>query len=47
MQVIEGARMQGASKIIGVDINENKKEKGETFGMNYFINPNKFDKPIS
>ncbi|CAK7339700.1 unnamed protein product [Dovyalis caffra] len=26
---IEGARMQGASKIIGIDKNEKKREKGE------------------
>ncbi|WCJ27763.1 Alcohol dehydrogenase 1 [Euphorbia peplus] len=45
--VIEGARMQGAAKIIGVDINESKKEKAAIFGMNNFVNPNEFDKPIS
>ncbi|GJZ15702.1 ribonuclease H-like domain-containing protein [Tanacetum coccineum] len=31
--------MQGASKIIGVDINENKAAKGKAFGMTHFINP--------
>ena len=30
----------GATKIIGIDINEKKKEKGEAFGMTDFINPN-------
>ncbi|XP_065853926.1 8-hydroxygeraniol oxidoreductase-like [Euphorbia lathyris] len=45
--VIEGARMQGAAKIIGVDINGSKEEKGAIFGMNNFVNPNEFDKPIS
>ncbi|KAJ4846766.1 hypothetical protein Tsubulata_035279, partial [Turnera subulata] len=38
--VVEGARMQGAAKIIGIDINERKKHKGEIFGMTHFINPN-------
>ncbi|XP_055828047.1 8-hydroxygeraniol oxidoreductase-like isoform X1 [Solanum dulcamara] len=37
--VVEGARSQGASKIIGVDINELKRGKGEAFGMTDFINP--------
>ncbi|XP_061996538.1 CYP enzymes assisting alcohol dehydrogenase-like [Rosa rugosa] len=36
---IEGARMQGASRIIGVDKNEMKREKGIAFGMTDFINP--------
>ncbi|GJV67642.1 alcohol dehydrogenase-like 1 protein [Tanacetum coccineum] len=31
--------MQGASKIIGVDVNENKAAKGKAFGMTHFINP--------
>ncbi|KEH27871.1 zinc-binding alcohol dehydrogenase family protein [Medicago truncatula] len=37
--VIGGAKMMGASKIIGVDKNEMKREKGEAFGMTHFINP--------
>ncbi|KAL5577424.1 hypothetical protein UlMin_019123 [Ulmus minor] len=36
---IEGSRTQGATKIIGIDINEGKKVKGEAFGMTDFINP--------
>lgn len=39
LQAIEGARMQGAAKIIGIDKNERKKTKGEAFGMTDFINP--------
>nr|GEX24291.1 alcohol dehydrogenase-like 1 [Tanacetum cinerariifolium] len=31
--------MQGASKIIGVDINDKKFAKGKVFGMTDFINP--------
>jgi S-(hydroxymethyl)glutathione dehydrogenase / alcohol dehydrogenase len=39
VQAIGGAKMMGASKIIGVDKNEMKREKGEAFGMTHFINP--------
>ncbi|KAI3473852.1 hypothetical protein Pfo_028033 [Paulownia fortunei] len=37
--VIEGARLHGAARIIGIDINESKRAAGETFGMTDFINP--------
>ncbi|CAI9087057.1 OLC1v1021024C1 [Oldenlandia corymbosa var. corymbosa] len=36
---IEGARVHGATQIIGIDINENKRKKAEAFGMTHFINP--------
>uniref|UniRef100_A0A5B6Z3S4 Putative 8-hydroxygeraniol oxidoreductase n=1 Tax=Davidia involucrata TaxID=16924 RepID=A0A5B6Z3S4_DAVIN len=45
--VVEGARMQGASRIIAVDINERKREKGQAFGMTDFINPSNSDKSNS
>ncbi|KAK7404283.1 hypothetical protein VNO78_05054 [Psophocarpus tetragonolobus] len=45
--VVIGAKMQGATKIIGIDINEKKKEKGRVFGITDFINPGDSDKPIS
>ncbi|CAK9140387.1 unnamed protein product [Ilex paraguariensis] len=45
--VVEGARMQGAAKIIGVDINDRKREKGEAFGMTDFIYAKGSDKSIS
>lgn len=46
--MIEGARTQGAARIIGVDVNEKKRTKGEVFGMTDFINPSKdSDKRIS
>jgi hypothetical protein len=47
LQVIEGARIQGAAKIIGIDKNERKKIKGKAFGMTDFINPDECDKSIS
>ncbi|MGX1307523.1 S-(hydroxymethyl)glutathione dehydrogenase/alcohol dehydrogenase [Amorphus suaedae] len=39
LNVIQGARMVGADKIIGVDINPGKREMAEKFGMTDFINP--------
>ncbi len=40
LNVIQGARMVGADKIIGVDINPGKVEMAKKFGMTDFINPN-------
>ncbi|KAK9272822.1 hypothetical protein L1049_003200 [Liquidambar formosana] len=45
--VVEGARMQGAARIIGVDKNERKREKGQCFGMTDFINPEGCNESIS
>jgi len=39
LNVIQGARMVGANKIIGVDINPQKRELAEKFGMTHFVNP--------
>jgi S-(hydroxymethyl)glutathione dehydrogenase / alcohol dehydrogenase len=39
LNVIQGCRMVGANKIIGVDINPSKKELAEKFGMTHFVNP--------
>ncbi|MED6182960.1 hypothetical protein PIB30_033564 [Stylosanthes scabra] len=44
---ISGAKMLGATKIIGIDINDMKREKGEAFGMTHFINPSNSDKSPS
>ncbi|KAK7258166.1 hypothetical protein RIF29_32668 [Crotalaria pallida] len=44
---ISGAKMQGATKIIGIDKNDMKKEKGKAFGMTDFINPCDSDKSVS
>ncbi len=41
LNVIQGAQMVGANKIVGIDINENKVELAEKFGMTDFINPTK------
>ena len=39
LNVIQGAKMVGADKIIGVDINPAKRAMAEAFGMTDFINP--------
>jgi S-(hydroxymethyl)glutathione dehydrogenase / alcohol dehydrogenase len=39
LNVIQGARMVGADKIIGVDINPSKVEMARKFGMTHFVNP--------
>jgi S-(hydroxymethyl)glutathione dehydrogenase/alcohol dehydrogenase len=40
LNVIQGARMVGADKIIGIDLNNDKRAMAERFGMTHFINPN-------
>ncbi|KAL6838816.1 hypothetical protein ACP4OV_031530 [Aristida adscensionis] len=42
--VAQGAKMCGASKIIGVDLNPAKEEVGKKFGVTDFINPSQLDK---
>ena len=39
LNVIQGARMVGADRIIGVDINPAKQEMARKFGMTDFVNP--------
>src|SRR5512133_1707109 len=39
LNVIQGLRLAGADMIVGVDINNGKKEWGERFGMTHFVNP--------
>lgn len=39
LNVIQGARMVGADKIVGVDTNPAKRAMAEKFGMTHFINP--------
>src|SRR5688572_26134355 len=39
LNVIQGARMAGADRIVGVDINGDKEEWGRRFGMTDFVNP--------
>ena len=39
LNVIQGLKLVGADKIIGVDINPDKEEWGRRFGMTHFVNP--------
>jgi S-(hydroxymethyl)glutathione dehydrogenase/alcohol dehydrogenase len=39
LNVIQGAKLVGADKIIGIDINPAKRAMAEKFGMTHFINP--------
>jgi S-(hydroxymethyl)glutathione dehydrogenase/alcohol dehydrogenase len=39
LNVIQGARMVGADKIIGIDINPQREAMARKFGMTHFINP--------
>ncbi|MCX5494248.1 S-(hydroxymethyl)glutathione dehydrogenase/class III alcohol dehydrogenase [Kaistia dalseonensis] len=39
LNVIQGARMVGADKIIGVDLNPSKVAMAKKFGMTHFVNP--------
>ena len=39
LNVIQGARMVGADKIVGIDTNPAKRTMAEKFGMTHFINP--------
>jgi len=40
LNVVQGARLAGADKIIGVDLNERREWLGKRFGMTHFVNPN-------
>lgn len=39
LNVIQAARMVGSNMIVGVDLNPNKREMAEKFGMTHFVNP--------
>ncbi|MDE0422319.1 MAG: S-(hydroxymethyl)glutathione dehydrogenase/class III alcohol dehydrogenase [Gammaproteobacteria bacterium] len=43
LNVIQGARLVGADRIIGVDINPGKRGLAEQFGMTDFVNPSEVD----
>src|SRR5690606_9869888 len=46
LNVIQGLRLAGADMIIGVDLNDSKKEWGERFGMTHFVNPKEIGEDI-
>src|SRR4030088_1324493 len=39
LNVVQGCRMVGADKIIGVDLNPGRKALAEKFGLTHFVNP--------
>jgi S-(hydroxymethyl)glutathione dehydrogenase/alcohol dehydrogenase len=47
LNVIQGAAMVGAGKIIGVDLNPGRIELATKFGMTDFINPNEVDDVVA
>jgi alcohol dehydrogenase class-P len=46
LAAMEGAKMAGASRIIGVDLNPAKYEQAKKFGCTEFVNPNDHTKPV-
>ncbi|WGF89506.1 S-(hydroxymethyl)glutathione dehydrogenase/class III alcohol dehydrogenase [Marinivivus vitaminiproducens] len=46
LNVIQGAKMVGADKIIGVDLNPARKAMAEKFGMTHFVNPKEVEGDI-
>ncbi len=47
LNVIQGARLVGANRIIGVDTNPSKKKLAEKFGMTDFVNPKEVDNLVA
>src|SRR5512139_3764906 len=43
LNVIQGAKMVGADKIIGIDLNPAREAMGRKFGMTHFVNPKEHD----
>ncbi|MDH3239373.1 MAG: zinc-binding dehydrogenase, partial [Alphaproteobacteria bacterium] len=43
LNVIQGLRLAGAAMIVGVDMNPDKKQWGERFGMTHFVNPDEVE----
>jgi S-(hydroxymethyl)glutathione dehydrogenase/alcohol dehydrogenase len=46
LNVIQGARMVGADKIIGVDINPQREAMARKFGMTHFVNPKQVENVV-
>src|SRR6056300_628998 len=46
LNVIQGAKLVGARRIIGVDLNDDKKEMATQFGMTDFVNPSEVDNVV-
>ncbi|WP_298820792.1 S-(hydroxymethyl)glutathione dehydrogenase/class III alcohol dehydrogenase [uncultured Roseibium sp.] len=46
LNVIQGLRLAGADQIVGVDLNAEKKEMAERFGMTDFVNPSEVEEDL-
>jgi S-(hydroxymethyl)glutathione dehydrogenase/alcohol dehydrogenase len=46
LNVIQGAKMVGADKIIGVDLNPDREAMARQFGMTHFINPSQVENVV-
>lgn len=46
LNVIQGLKMVGAKQIVGVDINDSKRELAEQFGMTDFVNPRDIESDV-
>jgi S-(hydroxymethyl)glutathione dehydrogenase / alcohol dehydrogenase len=46
LNVIQGAKMVGADKIIGVDLNPGREKMARQFGMTHFINPKEVENVV-
>ncbi|MEB2331215.1 MAG: S-(hydroxymethyl)glutathione dehydrogenase/class III alcohol dehydrogenase [Nitrosomonas sp.] len=46
LNVIQGARMAGADKIIGIDLNPEREALGRQFGMTHFIDPSQVENVV-
>jgi S-(hydroxymethyl)glutathione dehydrogenase / alcohol dehydrogenase len=43
LNVIQAARLVGANMIVGVDLNSDKQQMAEKFGMTHFVNPSEIE----
>ena len=43
LNVVQGARLVGCDRIVGVDINPGRQALAEKFGMTHFVNPNEVE----
>ena len=46
LNVVQGSKMAGASRVIGIDINPERESLGKNFGMTDFINPTETDNVV-
>lgn len=46
LNVVQGARLAGANRIIGIDINPARQALAKKFGMTHFVNPNEIQEDL-